>query len=95
MNPRLAPPTFASLDEVQQAVLVHLVSTGTDTAPRGLSTLEGRAISFTLKSQAPMRSASGAEVEFTTRDRRTVLASIRSDMCRCVNVLRPELEGLR
>lgn len=41
-------PEYQSIDEAQVAILDHLLAHGELTSPRGLPTLEGRAVSFTI-----------------------------------------------
>lgn len=44
----MGPPQFESIDQVQAAILRLLLEDGESTSPRGLRTLESRAVSFTL-----------------------------------------------
>ena len=44
----LTPVLFHGLDDAQVGILSHLLSHGTETSPRGLTTLESRGISFTI-----------------------------------------------
>src|SRR5258708_38322774 len=44
----MSPLPCCSLDDAQYAVLSHLLEKGDRTSPRGLLTIESRAVSFTL-----------------------------------------------
>jgi thymidylate synthase len=46
----MCPPQYLSLEDAQRAILSHLLTEGRGTSPRGVATVESRALSFTLLS---------------------------------------------
>jgi thymidylate synthase len=44
----MIPSRYLSVDDAQHAILAHLLTAGVTTSPRGLATIESRALSFTL-----------------------------------------------
>ena len=84
---------YRSVDEVQSDVLRRLLLSGETASPRGVPTLESRAVSFTLAD--PRRRCvvePRKKMELAAGSRRNMLALIRIDGCRTARVLCPRLE---